>query len=143
MIYVAGDHYAVELVDQIADWLKANNREFENLGSESSEDKLSLQDMIPRVTIKVKEAEGNVGILVCGTGVGVEVGSNRFKGIRASLANTAQIAEWARNKDNANVLCLSSWAKPNVDEVLKAWFTTEYDGDQKRLEMLEEFDNWS
>lgn len=143
MIFVAGDHYAVELVAQIADWLTANKKEFENLGSKSAEDKLGLTEMIPRVVEKVKADEGNIGILVCGTGVGVEVGANRFKGIRASLANTAQIAEWARNKDNANVLCLSSWAKPNVAGVLDTWFNTEYDGDKNRLEMLKEFDDWS
>lgn len=142
MIYVAGDHYAVELVGQITAWLEKNGKEFENLGSKSGDDKLSLQEMIPRVVEKVKENEHNFGILVCGTGVGVEVGANRFKGIRASLANTAQIAEWARNKDNANVLCLSSWAEPKVGEVLEAWFNTEYDGDQNRLEMLKEFDSW-
>ena len=140
-IVLAGDHYAVELVAKIEDYLVSKGIEFENMGSHSSDQKLALQEMIPSVVNKVSsEADG---ILVCGTGVGIEIGANRFKGVRASLCVSPRTAENARKYDNANVLCLSAWETNNPEDILDAWFDSEYDGNTKRLEMLEEFDRWA
>ena len=86
----------------------------------------------------------NLGIFSCGTGVGVEVGANKFSGIRACLATTSKIAEWSKIYDNCNVLCLVGWEtdKKTVENILDAWFSAEYDGDQHRLNMMKAFDSW-
>lgn len=139
-VFVAGDHYAVELAQKVAKILKQRGLEVENVGSRSSEEKLSLQEMIPRVTGEVSDEV--MGVLICGTGVGVEVGANRFKGVRASLCTSTKTAEDARKFDKVNVLCLSAWQTEDPTEIIDAWLNTEYDGDQGRLKMFEEFDNW-
>jgi ribose 5-phosphate isomerase B len=146
MIFIAGDKYGVELIALISEWLKRHDKEFSDLGAQSATEELLLTEMIPKVADNVKDSVGNSGIMVCGTGVGIDIGANRFRGIRAALANTPRLAEWARKKDNANVLCLSGWEEwdeAKVDELLKAWFNTSYDGSPARLEMLKTFDEWS
>lgn len=138
---VAGDHYAVELAQKVTEILKQQGLDAENIGSLSADQKLSLQEMIPRVTAEV--SDDVMGVLICGTGVGVEVGANRFKGVRASLCTSTKTAEDARKYDKANLLCLSAWQTEDPTNVIKAWLNTEYDGDQGRLKMFEEFDNWA
>jgi ribose 5-phosphate isomerase B len=142
MIYVAGDHYAVELVSRIKDYLETHSVEFEDLGTQDKNQKISLQEIIPAVTNKVLQDKDSSGILVCGTGVGVEVGANKFKGIRASLCRDAKQAEYARVYDNANVLCLASWLTDNPDETLESWLKFKFDGDEKRTQMLKDFEEW-
>jgi ribose 5-phosphate isomerase B len=138
---VAGDHYAADLAIKVAGILREKGLEVENVGSESSEAKLSLQDMIPRVTTRL--SDDIMGVLICGTGVGVEVGANRFKGVRASLCTSQRTAKDARKFDKANVLCLSSWQTEDPEKIIDTWLNTDYDGNESRLEMFEEFDKWA
>lgn len=139
--FIAGDHYAFELAQKVVEILKQRGIEIEDVGSQSSEQKLSLQEMIPSVTTAVSDEV--MGVLICGTGVGVEVGANRFKGVRASLCTSTKTAEDARKYDKANVLCLSAWQTEDPTKIIDAWLNTEYDGDQGRLKTFEEFDGWA
>lgn len=142
MISIAGDHFAIDLVSQLEKMLKSKNIEFENLGSFNEKDQKSLQEIIPKVVDTVRNGSSTSGILICGTGAGVEIGSNRFKGIRASLCITPLQAKYARIYDNANLLCLSSWITKEPGEILNSWFANEFDGDRHRRKMIEDFDTW-
>lgn len=146
MIYAAGDHHAEPVLAGIRRYLEAAGREFREFGYQGGkEPAASLQEFIPQVADAVLGGPDNSGILVCGTGAGVEIGANRFAGIRASLCNTPQAAEWARVYDKANVLCIASWNLDNLDlpAILDSWYSAEYDGDEGRLEMFRAFDSWS
>lgn len=142
MVYVAGDHYAVELVAKIEKFLEERKIEFKNIGTKNSDQKLPLEQMIPLLTRSVLENETNSGILVCGTGAGVEIGANRYAGIRASLCVLPKQAEYARVYDNANVLCLSSWLTEDPGPILEAWLANSFDGNEDRKKMIQEFDSW-
>src|SRR5579863_8889688 len=107
MIYIAGDKHGYNAIKLVEDYLHTYNIEFVNLGVKSNEEEIKLEDMIPSITKKVLEKKENKGILSCGTGVGVEVGANKFSGIRACLATNEKVAEWSRVYDNCNVLCLA------------------------------------
>ncbi len=139
-IVIAGDHYAVDLVNKLVALLQARNIEVTNLGTKSADVRISLQEIIPAITHKVQSNEADFGILACGTGVGVEIGANRLKGIRASLCRDAEQAKNARVYDNANVLCLGSWYKDDFEQILTAWVDNEFDGNEKRTQMLKDFD---
>jgi len=141
-IAIAGDHYTVELLNKIEDYLRSKDIEYINLGTMDSEQKISLQVIIPAVTNRIKEGQADAGILVCGTGAGVEIGANRFAGIRASLCTLPKQAEYARVYDNANVLCFSSWLTDDPTAIMDAWLAHEYDGDEKRIKMMNDFDEW-
>jgi ribose 5-phosphate isomerase B len=90
------------------------------------------------------ENKGNQAIISCGTGVGVEVGINKFSGIRACLAQDERVAEYARVYDDCNVLCLVGWEVNDtvIDKIMNAWLGAKYDGDEERLKMFETFNTW-
>ena len=143
-VILGGDSKAWESISGVIEYLQNQQIEVENLGAQDQYDSISLVDFIPKICTQVKN-EGIQGILLCGTGAGVEIGANRFKGIRASLCVKPIQAKWAREKDDANVLCLSSWdlnESNNLESVLDAWFKTTFDGDSARRAMLETFDSW-
>lgn len=144
MIYIAGDKHGFKGITMIEAYLKTHGIPFENMGVKSGDENMKLEDMIPPVVKKVLEQENNKAILVCGTGIGVEVGANKFSGIRACLATNEKIAEWAAVYDKCNVLCLVGWEieQEKVNKMLDAWLHAKYDGSENRLKMFEVFDNW-
>jgi ribose 5-phosphate isomerase B len=144
MIYIAGDKHGYNAIEFVKNYLSSHKIEYENLGVQNETQTMKLEDMIPAVTTKVKEKETNRGILVCGTGIGVEVGANKFSGIRACLATNEKIAEWSAVYDKCNVLCLVGWDidQERTNKILDAWLNSVYDGSTKRLAMFEEFNNW-
>lgn len=144
MIYLASDKHGYKAIQFVADFLNSKNFEYLNIGVQNDEENIKLEDFIPKVVSEVKKDLSNRAILSCGTGVGVEVGANKFAGIRASLVADEKIAEWSRIYDNCNVLCLAGWEadKDKIAKIVDVWLSSEYDGDKDRLEMFKTFDTW-
>ena len=144
MIYIAADRHGYKVIEMTKEFLVSNKIDCQNLGVTSYKKDMKLEDMIPNVVENVRKNKLNKAILSCGTGVGIEVGANKFSGIRACLATNTKIAEWSRIYDDCNVLCLVGWNndKKEVHKILKAWFNAKYDGSKKRLKMFKEFDKW-
>lgn len=128
MIFMAGDHYAFPLVERIVQFLSAKDIDHENMGARSADEPVTLQQIIPAVIERVRQDPSATGVLICGTGAGVEIGANRFHGIRASLCVTPEQAKNARIYDNGNVLCLGSWLTEDPAPILEAWLSHEFDG---------------
>ncbi|KKS19181.1 MAG: Sugar-phosphate isomerase, RpiB/LacA/LacB family [Candidatus Roizmanbacteria bacterium GW2011_GWC2_41_7] len=144
MIYIGADKYGYKAISIVEEYFQSKSIEYTNVGVKSEKEDIQLESLIPKVVNPVKENNMNKGILSCGTGAGVEIGANRFSGIRACLAANEKIAEWSVVYDNSNILCLSGWEinKDNIKKILDAWLNAAYDGNQDRLKMMEEFDSW-
>jgi ribose 5-phosphate isomerase B len=144
MIYIAGDKHGYATIKIVEEYLNEHEIAFNNLGIKEKAGDIALEIMIPAVTRNVLKDIKNQGILSCGTGVGVEVGANKFAGIRACLAADEKTAAWAREFDDCNIICLIGW-EPNCEKIcriLDAWFAAKYDGDKKRLKMMGIFNTW-
>jgi len=90
--------------------------------------------------VRVLELQ-TLGILICGTGIGMSITANRFKGIRAALCLNEYMAQMARKHNNANVLCLGERVI-GIDlakSIARAFVCTEFDGERhlKRIELIE------
>ena len=144
MIYIAADKHGHKAIKFAEEFLIRNKIEYQNLGVTNAKEDMRLEDMIPPVIHGVLQSKSNMAIFSCGTGIGVEVGANKFSGIRACLATDKKIAEWSRVYDNCNVLCLVGWncARKKVHAILKSWFKAKYDGDKGRLKMFKAFNKW-
>lgn len=144
MIYIGADKHGLETVEAVIAYLNEKKIPFKNLGVVSPNEDMKLEDLIPAVVNGVRESKENKGILICGTGVGVVVGANKFSGIRAILGNDEKIVEWSRQYDDCNVLCFAGWniASENVQKSLNIFLNTNYDGDVARLSMIKTFDTW-
>jgi len=108
-IYLGADHNGFERKKELTDYLRRSGYEV----VDESNVKLEPEDDFPQFASRVinaMRAEGDEarGILLCGSGQGMCMAANRFKGIRAALASDQEDARSARNDDDSNVLCLSS-----------------------------------
>ena len=104
---VGADHAGFELATTIADWLRGQGHEVEQLGATSTE-RYDYPDASDLVACRVLAGEATFGVLICGTGIGVSIRANRYPGIRAGECTSTEMAELARGHNHANVLCLGS-----------------------------------
>lgn len=137
-IYIASDHAAFEQKEMLKDYL-SNKFQVVDLGTNSTQ---SVH--YPEFGKKIAKAvlkTNDVGIAMCGSGIGISIQVNRFKGIRGGLCNDLNDAEMTKKHNNANILCLAG--RKHSDELVRAiadkWLTTEFEGGrhQSRIDMLD------
>lgn len=128
-IYIGADHRGFELKEQLKQHLK--NYEITDCGAREYEEDDDYTDYAVKVAESVTQNENSRGIVLCGSGVGVDITSNKIPGIRCGFAkNNTQITE-ARQADNINVLAIAAdftdlnEAKEAVDVFLNTEFTPE------------------
>lgn len=129
-IYIGADHNGFDMKRELSDFL-------ERLGYEAVDDgdsKLNPDDDFPQFAAKVVSAmkasseEDPKGILICGSGQGMVMAANRYKGIRASLIWDVESARLSRNDDNANILCLPARLvdQRTAEIVTNVWLKTPF-----------------
>ena len=100
-IYIASDHAGFKLKSHLLNIFP----NIADLGTKSDES-VDYPDFAHKLTKEVLKNKRNIGILICGTGVGMSIVANRKKGIRAGIVNSAKIARLIRKHNDANVLVL-------------------------------------
>ncbi len=137
-IFIGSDHAGFNLKQQLISFLNSLSWVIEDLGPENNES-TDYPVYAKKVCQKVLETEG-LGILICGTGIGMSMAANRIPGIRAALCTTEFQARFSRLHNDANVLCLGErvvgpgLAKEIVKEFLNGVF--EAGRHSRRLEMF-------
>jgi ribose 5-phosphate isomerase B len=107
MIAIGCDHGGIELKASIIEHLKERNIECMDVGCNSSES-CDYPVYAQKVTKLVTSGECDLGILICGTGIGMSMAANKVKGIRAALCHDCFSAEATKQHNNANVLCMGA-----------------------------------
>lgn len=106
-IVIGCDNAAVEMKNMLIKFLESKGVTVENVGCDSSEDPTYYPLVAKKVCDKIIESNyEKEGILVCGTGIGMAMTANKFKGIRASVCHDNYSAERSKLSNNANVLCM-------------------------------------
>ena len=100
-IFIASDHAGYEMKTKLNKYFNS----FIDLGTNSFES-VDYPDFAHKLSIEVLKNEGSLGILICGTGVGMSIAANRSKGIRAGLVNSVEVARLIRQHNDANVLVI-------------------------------------
>ena len=127
-IVLGADHAGLRAKEIIKNYLREQGYELEDVGT-NSEDSVDYPDFARAVAEKVAGGEAQVGVLVCGTGIGMAITANKVAGIRAAVAHDAMTARLAREHNDANVLTLGghvvsdAQALEIVCEFLAAQFT--------------------
>lgn len=106
MIYLGADHRGWELKAKIAKWLQGRGYEFEDVGAYDYDPNDDYVDYAIRVGEKV--ASKSRGIVICGSGVGVDIAANKIKGVRCGLGLAVDQIHAARKDDNINILALAA-----------------------------------
>jgi ribose 5-phosphate isomerase B len=100
-IFIASDHAGYEMKTALNDHFSS----FTDLGTNSF-DSVDYPDFAHKLTDEVLKNDESLGILICGTGVGMSIAANRSKGIRAGLVNNLEVARLIRQHNDANVLVI-------------------------------------
>lgn len=106
-----------------------------------SEQSVDYPDCADNVVTMIIQKEADVGILVCGTGIGISIRANRYKGIRAAVVCSNTMAQMAKAHNNANILCLGgrTATQEEAKGYVDTWLTTAFEGGrhQPRLDKLD------
>lgn len=131
MIYLGADHRGFKLKEKLKALLKEEDYEFEDLGNTVLDPSDDYPDFAINVAEKVSEnPKENRGILFCGSGVGMDIVANKFKGVRSALVWSAEeaLVKQSRQHDDSNVLSLPAdhLTEEQVKEIVKLWLETSF-----------------
>jgi len=146
-IYIGTDHNGFELKNKLRDYLTKHGYDVVDGGNE----KLDPNDDFPVFAAKVvndmlaSSDQDAKGILICGSGQGMCMAANRFKGIRAGLAWDKESAKAGRNDDDSNILCLPSRMidTETAKSIVQTWLDTPFAGAPRFSRRIKEMDDLS
>ena len=129
-IFIAGDHAAFEAKEISKKILENLGFEPIDLGANSPEISVDYPDFAKALCDEVSKDEGNFGILICGTGLGISMAANRNPQIRCALCHDCFTATMSREHNDANVLAFGARVVGAgvIEDMIKAFFSTEFAG---------------
>lgn len=123
------DHGGYGLKETIKEYLVSKNIEFVDYGTHSTES-VDYPVYGEKVANAVASKEVHLGIIVCGTGLGISMAANKVKGIRAAVVSDCFSAEMSKAHNNANILALGERVvgKGLALKIVDTWLNTEFEG---------------
>jgi ribose 5-phosphate isomerase B len=138
-ISLGADHAGYELKDKIRQHLQQSSINVQDEGTNSPES-VDYPDYARKVAHDVSEGRADLGILVCGSGIGMAISANKVAGIRAANVSTEYEAQMCREHNNANVLALGSRILKEEDafKIVDKWLATAFAGGrhERRVEKI-------
>ena len=142
-ILIANDHRGIKLKEELLKYLSKKNYSVENLGT-NKEVSVDYPAIAFKLSKKIKENK-NLGILICGTGIGMSIAANKVKGIRCAKVSTAKEAKLSRMHNNANVIAISADLPLfKAKRIVKSFIETPYsneDRHQRRIDMISKYED--
>lgn len=143
-IYIGADHRGFELKEHLKRFLVGKGYQVVDVGADHYDKDDDYPDFAARVGKNVSdEYETAMGVLICGSGVGVDVVANKFPRVRSALAGMPDQAFDARNDDNANVLSLASnYISPEeAEKIISTWLATPFADDERFRRRIKKIEN--
>ena len=143
-IGIGNDHAALEMKNQVMEYLEQKGYEVINYGTNTPES-CNYPEFGEKVGRAVVSGEVDCGILICGTGVGISLAANKVKGVRAVVCSEPYSAKLSKQHNNTNILAFGArvvgieLAKMIIDE----WLGAEFEGGrhQTRVDMIMAIEN--
>lgn len=136
---IGADHAGYYLKEQIKEFLKSKNIDFKDYGTFKIES-CDYPEYAYKVGQAVVNGDADLGILICGTGIGMSITANKIKGIRAALVYDEQTAKLSRQHNDANVLCMGGRLTPEEEakKIVDVWLNTSFEGGrhEKRIKLI-------
>lgn len=139
MIFVGSDHGGFELKAAVLELLRKREIECADLGTDGSHS-VDYPDFAAKVASAVSSGEAELGILICGTGIGMSISANKFPGVRAALVHDQFTAQMSREHNNANILVMGGrvLSPEQGQKMVETWLDAEFEGGrhQNRLDKI-------
>ena len=141
-IFIGADHRGYELKEKIARWLFEMEHVYQDMGAQNLDPKDDYTKYAQEVASLVADNPGSRGILLCGSGVGVEVVANKFDGVRAAIGKDILQIEAGRIDDDMNVLVIAAdyTTEKEAKAMLIAFLETKYDDSSRHERRLAEIE---
>ena len=138
-IAIGNDHTAVEMKNHIKRYLEEKGYTLVNYGTDS-EERIDYPVYGKKVADAVASGECDLGILICGTGIGISLAANKVKGIRAAVCSEPYSAEMTRRHNNANIIAFGARVvgPATAERIVDAFLEAEYEGGRHgvRVDMI-------
>lgn len=142
-IAIGADHAGFKLKEFVKSFLKEKGFEVIDVGT-YSEERCHYPIYAQKVAQMVSKGEIEKGILICGSGIGMSIVANKFKGVRAALCHNIYSAKYSRLHNNSNILCLGGrvTGEDLTKEIVETWLGTPFEGGrhEERLSLIEEIE---
>lgn len=139
MLVVGSDHGGYELKMAVLEMLRERAVDCADFGTDSS-DSVDYPDFAAKVASAVSSGKAELGILICGTGIGMSITANKFSGVRAALVHDEFTAQMAREHNNANILAMGGrvLTSDQGKRLVEIWLDAEFEGGrhQNRLDKI-------
>ena len=143
-IAIANDHTAVEMKRHIVSYLEGKGYTMLNLGTDT-EERVDYPVFGKRVADSIVSGEADLGILICGTGIGISLAANKVRGIRAAVCSEPYSAMMTRKHNDANIIAFGARVvgPATAEMIVDAFLEAEYEGGRhaNRVEMLSQIEN--
>jgi ribose 5-phosphate isomerase B len=128
-IAMSADHRGVSASKLLAEKLKRDGHEVQIVG-ECSGAVVDYPEPAYRVARAVADGQADLGLLICGTGIGMSIAANKVKGVRAAVVHDELTAQISRSHNDANVLCLSAdlLGQKLIEGIVEVWLKTPFEG---------------
>lgn len=128
-IAIGSDHAGFEYKSMITEMLQGRGVQVKDFGTHSA-DSVDYPDFAHPVSSAVENGEAACGILVCGSANGVAITANKHQGIRAAICWNTEVAQLARQHNNANIICLPARfvSPPSAEEMVNIFLSTHFEG---------------
>ncbi len=140
LIYIGADHRGFELKESLKKFLKEMGYEVIDIGNQVLDKNDDYPDFAKLVADSVSQDPlSRRGILICGSGVGVDIVANKFKGVRSALVSNSDQAYRSRNDTDTNVISLSAdfLDEETIKQILKTWLATPFSKEERHARRLQ------
>lgn len=141
---IAADHRGKALAQALIPFLEAEGYQVQDLTPPTDVDGMIDFPLGAQAVAKEVAAKNTLGMLVCGSGVGVTIAANRFKGVRAGALRTPEEATGAKAHSHINIACLGAdeLTQAQAEAILRAWLETAPEINERRLRRLVQLDEY-
>jgi ribose 5-phosphate isomerase B len=143
IIYIGADHKGFNLKEKLKEFLTNKGYTVTDKGNSYYDEADDYPDFAASVAHEISQDPYNRrGILICGSGVGMDVAANKFSGVRSALANNPDQAFSSRNDVDANVLCLAAdfLDEEEIKKILSVWLQTSFSGEERHKRRIQKID---
>lgn len=140
-VLLGSDHAGFALRRILTGWLVEQGNAVAEIGA-TDESAYDYPDAAVELSRRLQRGDAKFGVLICGTGIGMAMTANKFKGIRAAVCCSVQAAKLAREHNHANVLCLGARTTTPDEalELLKAFLTEPESSEPRHVRRVEKID---
>ncbi|WP_342252705.1 ribose 5-phosphate isomerase B [Spiroplasma endosymbiont of Amphibalanus improvisus] len=141
-LFIGGDHSSLEMKSFLIKELNKQGYELEDVGTHS-EKSVDYPDFAKKVANKVVGDKNSLGIIICGTGIGISIAANKIPGARAALLNETITTKLSREHNNANIIALGARiiAKEKALQLVEVFINTKFSEEERHVKRIEKLNN--